>query len=364
VTAHDIAGKEGIPLPGVVEKHTVGTAKIIEGAVVHSGQVTGFHASAVAKFEFRAVCAFLPGELAEHGELPEFIRFNYLPDIIFRDVSQKPVAGYEKIAGIEVAVIFHDQVTSALRAIHAAFRNLPDPVLEEVIEQPDAHIRVSVPEPLVEETAQELSIGLRFHREGRHARIVCLQTGNELKIMESVFHQEMIDFIGMKHRVVVDHGEDIELRAVCFQPSAGIHNQAVHAFSFSGEAVQVVQFPGAVEADTHQKAAFGKKLRPGIIDENGIGLNGIGDDLSRPDVLLLDFEHPLKEIKPHEHGFAALECISRGFRRILMRFPGQRPKSIEAHAVHRGFRISSRRFPVKAIVAEKITIRRSGFYQI
>jgi hypothetical protein len=66
----------------------------------------------------------------------------------------------------------------------------------------------------------------------------------------------------------------------------------------------IMASPVAVEAHAHPEVVDPEELSPLVIDECGIGLNGVSHYLARLQMGGLELQHPLEERQPGQEGLA------------------------------------------------------------
>ena len=72
------------------------------------------------------------------------------------------------------------------------------------------------------------------------------------------------------------------------------------------DAIRIVQFCGAVDAQSDQEAVALEEHAPRVIQPRPIRLNRVGDLLIRPPVSFDVLDRALEEVQPHQRRFAAL----------------------------------------------------------
>ena len=84
--------------------------------------------------------------------------------------------------------------------------------------------------------------------------------------MEFFLPEIPVDFFGIPDRVAIHHREDIILHMVSLKFVAGVKHTVEYAYFCPCEPVNVIQFFGAVKADTHKKPVTGEKVCPFVIN--------------------------------------------------------------------------------------------------
>ena len=116
----------------------------------------------------------------------------------------------------------------------------------------------------------------------------------------------------------VDSAQDVEVHFVLAQVSPALHDLVEGASFAAVEAVGVVDFAGAIDAQAHQKVVFLEESAPFVIEQNAVGLKSVLHDLVRPAVFLDEFDRAPEELDLHEGRLAALP--SHGNVRSAVRF--------------------------------------------
>ena len=127
--------------------------------------------------------------------------------------------------------------------------------------------------------------------------------------MNSVFElvtEETVDLDGMIGVGRVDRAKDIDVHAVPVQQARAAHDFVERALTALVHAIGVVHFARPVHAQPDEDAVRLEKRAPCLVQARAIRLDGVGDVLARPLVLLHILNRPLKEVEAHQCGLAAL----------------------------------------------------------
>ena len=111
----------------------------------------------------------------------------------------------------------------------------------------------------------------------------------------------------MFYILLVKQSKGVELYAVGFASFDGFHYAVECAFAGVVEAVVVVVFFWAVNADADEEIIFGEELTPFVVEEYSVGLETVCDSLARLSVFLFEFYHFFVVVEAHEGWFSALE---------------------------------------------------------
>ncbi len=138
-----------------------------------------------------------------------------------------------------------------------------------------------------------------------------LDDGDELN--PGCFHfiaKEAIDRAAMVFVGGVDGAQDVEVHFVLAQVSPALHDLVEGASFAAVEAVGVVDFAGAIDAEAHQKVVFLEESAPFVIEQDAVGLKSVLHDLVRTAVFLHEFDGAAEELDLHEGRLAALPSHS------------------------------------------------------
>ncbi len=70
--------------------------------------------------------------------------------------------------------------------------------------------------------------------------------------------------------------------------------------------VVIVEFFGAVDADADEEFVFVEKSAPFVVEQDGIGLEGVGDLEAGLAVFFLQFDCPFVKVEAHQCRFTPL----------------------------------------------------------
>ncbi len=104
----------------------------------------------------------------------------------------------------------------------------------------------------------------------------------------------------------VDGDEDVGLDPVPLQKTQAAHDAVEGRPPAFVPAVSVVNLPGAVEADPHEKVVRPQEGAPLVREQGAVGLQGVLEAHPRPAVGLLERDGAPEKIDSHEGRLAAL----------------------------------------------------------
>ena len=216
-----------------------------------------------------------------------------------------------EIAGEHTAISLHQIVDIAVTRHSTVFRRHPLQDLHKVVKIPNGNHQslTEILIPQVKEFFQKLPIG--FGREG----ILILSTlvlqsvhaGNVLLVIPAILFVKAID---LRHRFCqlgCHHGEYIELHMVSPHQLGCPQYRVITALAIGAMTVQVVGIFHSVQGQANEKMIFSQKLTPLLVQQDTIGLEGIGHCEAGTGVLFLQLHHFLEEIQPGKGGFSSLE---------------------------------------------------------
>jgi len=275
VTADDIPCKKPVAVFCIIEKRPVCITQVVPGTVIEFRQIPQLYTAPLAEPEPGAVLAFIALQASEPGELMVFRPLHDFIRGVLKNVAEIPRFRDKKIAGEYIAVVLDNKIFPARILVHAALRRIARIILQEIIKEPYAHIRISVCKPLIKQCAQKMSVPLGRNRKRRFFTINDLETGDKLEIVETMLDKKTVYFFRMLHGIAIHHRQDIEINPVFIEDFTGFHYEVKNAFPRPCKTVDVMEFTGTVKADADQKPVFIKKTCPVIVDENAIGLDGV-----------------------------------------------------------------------------------------
>ena len=209
-------------------------------------------------------------------------------------------------------MLYHD-VLAALRAEGADGVLARETIREYRIIVADADFVGAGLVPAVENPTHEIAQLLRRYREIRNAagHGVPLDTWYELQVPGAEAGAEVEQFIGVVGVEVIDEDEDVVFDVVFFAAVNGPHHFVESSGAGMVGAVVVVVLFWAVDTDADEEVIFAKELAPLVVEEDGVGLQSIADDLAGYAVFPLQLDELLIEIEAHERGFTTLPCKTR-----------------------------------------------------
>ena len=116
----------------------------------------------------------------------------------------------------------------------------------------------------------------------------------------------------------MDGRQDVEAHFVLVQQAGGAHHFFPGGLAAFIDAVEVVEFAGAVHTQTDQEVAAAQKVAPFVVEQRTIGLERVFDLHARLLVLLLELDRFLEVVQPHQRRLAPLP--GEGDLRDLLRF--------------------------------------------
>ena len=105
---------------------------------------------------------------------------------------------------------------------------------------------------------------------------------------------------------VVDDDECVEVNGFVSEQLGGFHDFVKGAIAGGVLTVVVVDVLRAVEADADEDSVFSEKGCPVTVDEDAVGLEGVGNGLTSDAVFFLEVDGSFKEVDACQCGLAAL----------------------------------------------------------
>jgi hypothetical protein len=231
-----------------------------------------------------------------------------LLDRRLKDIAQAPLRLDEEITAEGVACVLDDNILAALLIERADRMSARHIIREHGIEVADAQISRPVFAPAIEQSAEEFAVLLRRDREIRDLarRRIDLHAGDELHEFDAESDQEIKDLVGISHVPCVQQCQGVELDLIFLAVFNGPHHLIECPRTGVVQTVIVVKFFRAVDADTDEKLVVVQKAAPRVVEQDGIGLQGIAHFLTRSAVLFLQFHGFLVEVQSHERRLAPL----------------------------------------------------------
>ncbi len=162
--------------------------------------------------------------------------------------------------------------------------------------------------PTVENPAEEFAVlGGRDGEIGNLARCwVALDAGDELKVPDIVFEEEVEQLIRVVDVFIVQQGKGVEFDVVFFAVFDGFHYLVEGAAAGVVFAVVIVEFFRAVNADADEEFIFVEKSAPLVVEQDSVGLEGVGDLLPAVAVFFLQVDYLFVKVEAHQCGLTPL----------------------------------------------------------
>ena len=322
----------------MVEELFVGGAEVAEGAGVGGEDAAVLETAALAKRAVAAGEAAVGGKAFAGGEALFGGAGGEPADGGFVEISQAAGGFDEEVAGEDVAVVLDDDVLVAAGAEGALRVAAVEVVAQEGVEEADADVFGAVGQPAVEEAAEEVGVLLGGNGEGGGGGGdgVEFDAGDELEVTKALVEEEVEEGVGLADVAVVEEDEDIELDAAAAAGGEGGEDAVEGAAAGGVAAVMVVEVAGAVETDAQEELVFGEEGAPGVVEEDGVGLEGVGDGAAGGAVFLLQLDGLAVEVEAQEHRLAALpgEGVDGQVEGEVV--AGEGFEGVEGHAVAAG----------------------------
>jgi hypothetical protein len=230
---------------------------------------------------------------------------------VIHDIAELPHGLYGKITGIDIPVVFHDEVSPASLGEGALEASEPGEKPEHGIKEPDGRcgpIPREVSEPAVEKPTQEVAVSLLDSRRVfrvRRASGLRVEAGYELHVREAHFLVESIDLFRKPYGVVIHDHQGVDSDFAVLHTPGGVHHLAPGSSIISESPVSVVNVFGTVQGKADKETISPKKIHPLLVNEETVGLQPVANGLSSP-VPLLQSDCCFKECEAHECRFAPL----------------------------------------------------------
>ena len=104
----------------------------------------------------------------------------------------------------------------------------------------------------------------------------------------------------------VDRAQDVDVHAVPVQTPPAAHHIVERSLAALVHAIGVVQLARAVHAQADEDLVLLEEGAPGVVQLRAVGLDGVGDLLSRLLVPLDVLDRALEEVEAHERRLATL----------------------------------------------------------
>ena len=107
--------------------------------------------------------------------------------------------------------------------------------------------------------------------------------------------------------------QNIKFDLVALEEVDPLQNRRVGRPTSCGTSIAIVYVRRTVEAASDEKPVAGKMFGRPIVNQRRIRLDAVCDSGTGATMLFLQISDSAKEVKTHEHGFAALptECVDR-----------------------------------------------------
>ena len=230
------------------------------------------------------------------------------------------------VAGVEVAVVLEREAASADLRVYAERRRLFEELGQDDLEglyedlahvvalEPAVEEAVERPPPLHRPDAAGAHRGVRLVDERVDRPLAAfgledlpvLDDGNELEVARADPLQEVVEGGGLVGVVPVQHRQRVEFDAVPLQRVDSPQDPAKGSAAGRVAPVPIVHGLRAIDADTHQEAFGRQKTPPLVVDQRGVGLQGVLDVQTRAGVALLELHGAAEEAEPHQRGLSTL----------------------------------------------------------
>ena len=290
-------------------------------------------ATTVAKVSNSAVLALLREQIAfVIAKLALLWRCHHLQKGALVNIAEQVFRLDEMIAGIKVAVVLQCRAVSAGWSVDAQ-QVAAEESFERHIEQLNKHFAHVMPNPLLENVHEELAVlpaadcSVRYHVAGLRvedalaARLlapaqvrdidrVCagaLDDRDELHplcphlVAEETVNRASVLLVGG-----VDRTKDVEVDIVLAKVAPAFHHLVKCSLLPAIEPVGVMNLAWTVAAEADKEIVFLEKCAPLVIKQDTVGLECVLNGLSRPAILLYQFNGAPEELDLHQCGLAAL----------------------------------------------------------
>src|SRR5579872_46606 len=257
--------------------------------------VAEFGTSSMADRLVLAYLALRVGDCLLRSEAVTACPAGYFRPGIEHHVAEFPGALDEEIAGVNVAVVLHYDITVAGFVHRAGAGFLACDGFRDVVEKPDSNFAAVGP-PHVEQFAQKAAVLLRRDRVGQGITLgVELGEWNELDVVDAELAEESVQLLRLPDIGLAQNAENVELHLVCLQQFDLLYDALPGSSAFLIESEAVVHVFGAVERHPQQPLVGTKKIAPALVEQNRVGLKGIADSLSVSSILLLQRHQVLEK---------------------------------------------------------------------
>ena len=186
------------------------------------------------------------------------------------------------------------------------------PVRERGVEVLDEDRPDVVPHPLVEDRAEEVAVRRGLDGVGEELAVVAVDDRDQLdEVRVEVVAQEAVDVGAVVLVGAVHRHQRVPLHPVPLQRGEAGHDPVEGRLAAPVDAVGVVELARAVDGDPHQEVVLPEELRPVVVEQRGVGLQGVAHHLARPGVPTLELDDPAVEVQTHHGRLAPLEGEDR-----------------------------------------------------
>jgi len=209
--------------------------------------------------------------------------------------------------------VLYDDILAALRAEGADGVLARETIREYRIIVADADFVGAGLVPAVEYPTHKIAQLLRRYREIRNTAGsgISFDARDKLDVPGTKAGTEVEELIGVLGVEAINKDEDVVFDVVFPAAVNGSHHFVESSRAGMVGAVMVVVLFGAVDADADEEVVFAEKLAPLVVEQDGVGLQSVADDLAGCAVFPLQLDELLIEIEAHERGFTALPCKTR-----------------------------------------------------
>ena len=99
----------------------------------------------------------------------------------------------------------------------------------------------------------------------------------EAEACDAIFDEEVEDFVWVLERVACDNSDDMKINASAFEERDATHGPFVCSGAAARFAVSIVNAGGAIDAHAHANSSLLNKIAPFLVEQSGVGLEGVGD---------------------------------------------------------------------------------------
>ena len=223
----------------------------------------------------------------------------YFHERCFENVPDAVLRIDKMIAGVEISVMLDDHDIAAGLLENAQSMLHPEQGSERLIEVLDGDPADIVPEPLVENRAQELSVGFcRRRLRAYPAPALPRDQRKELQELHAELLEKAINRSRLPDVPTMHDAQHVAWNPVALQEPDGLDHPLVGRTAALGHAIAVVERLRSVDADADLEAFRGEEAAPFVVDQRAVGLNAIEDLPSRRSVLALELDDSAEIIEP------------------------------------------------------------------